>query len=83
MEMPGPRVPFSPSAFPSLQPQVSKWKILGNSFAVQWLGLSTLTARGLGSIPLGGTKILFAEQHAPPPKKKTPKKVISQMILFR
>ena len=80
MEMPGPRVPFSPSAFPSLQSQVSKWKILGNSFAVQWFGLSTLTARGLGSIPLGGTKILYAEQHAPPQKKKLLRKYLLSNI---
>ena len=30
---------------------------LGNSLVVQWLGLSTFTAGGLGSIPSWGTKI--------------------------
>ena len=29
----------------------------GNSLVVQWLGLSALTAEGLGSIPGRGTKI--------------------------
>ena len=28
----------------------------GNSLVVQWLGLCTLTAEDLGSIPGGGTK---------------------------
>ena len=31
--------------------------LLGNSLAVQWLGLRALTAEGLGSIPGQGTKI--------------------------
>ena len=31
-----------------------------NSLAVQWLGLRTLTAKGLGSIPGEGTKIPHA-----------------------
>ena len=35
---------------------------LGNSLAVQWLGLGPLTARGPGSIPGRGTKILQATQ---------------------
>ena len=30
----------------------------GNSLAVQWLGLGTFTAEGLGSFPGWGTKIL-------------------------
>ena len=30
---------------------------VGNSLAVQWLGLHALTAEGLGSIPGQGTKI--------------------------
>ena len=34
--------------------------ILGNSLMVQWLGLGTLTARGLGLIPGWRTKILQA-----------------------
>ena len=29
----------------------------GNSLVIQWLGLSALTARGLGSVPGQGTKI--------------------------
>ena len=44
--------------------------ILGNSLAVQWLGLSAFTAEGLGSVPGQGTKILQAVRHAPPPEKK-------------
>ena len=46
----------------------------GNSLAVQWLGLSTLTAEGPGSIPGGGTKIpqvLWRDQ-----KKKKKKKMM-------
>ena len=31
--------------------------VMGNSLVVQWLGLCTLTAEGLGSIPGWGTKI--------------------------
>ena len=30
---------------------------VGNSLVVQWLGLCTFTAKGLGSIPGWGTKI--------------------------
>ena len=33
---------------------------IGNSLAVQWLGFGGLTARGPGSIPDQGTKILQA-----------------------
>ena len=33
---------------------------LGNFLAVQWLGLGAFTARGPGSIPGRGTKILQA-----------------------
>ena len=33
---------------------------LGNSLAVQWLGLHAFTAEGPGSISGGGTKILQA-----------------------
>ena len=32
----------------------------GNSLAVQWLGIGTLTAKSPGLIPGGGTKILQA-----------------------
>ena len=37
-----------------------KKKFLGNSLAVQWLGLCASTAGGKGSIPSGGTKIPHA-----------------------
>ena len=37
---------------------------------VQWLGLGTLTAKGLGSIPGWGTKISHAAGRGPPPQKK-------------
>ena len=48
----------------------------GNSLVVQWLGLCTFTAEGLGSIPDRGTKIPRATQHSPPPppKKRKAKK---------
>ena len=39
-----------------------------NSLSDQWLGLSTFTAKGLGSIPGQGTKILQAAWHG---QKKT------------
>ena len=39
---------------------------IGNSLAVQWLGLGTFTAEGLGSVPGRGTKIL----HVAKKKKK-------------
>ena len=35
---------------------------VGNSLAVQWLGLCTFTAEGTGSIPGRGTKIPQAAQ---------------------
>ena len=38
--------------------QLKKKKLLGNSLAVRWLGLSALTAMGQGSTPSQGTKIL-------------------------
>ena len=38
-----------------------KWD--GNSRAVQWLGLHAFTAKGTGSIPGWGTKILQGRQH--------------------
>ena len=37
-----------------------KKRMSGNSLAVQWLGLGTFTAEGLGSVPGQGTKILQA-----------------------
>ena len=39
------------------------FKNIGNSLAVQWLGLCTLTAEGPGSIPGQGTKIPGGERH--------------------
>ena len=47
----------------------SKTTSLGNSLAAQWLGLSTFTAKGPGSIPGQGNKILQAVVWPPPPKK--------------
>ena len=41
-----------------------------NSLMVQWLGLSTLTAEGLGSIPGQRTKISQVSQHGLAKKKK-------------
>ena len=35
---------------------------VGNSLGVWWLGLCTFTAKGLGSIPGQGTKVLQAER---------------------
>ena len=35
----------------------------GNSLLVQWLGLHAFTAKGMGSIPGRGTKILQAVRH--------------------
>ena len=37
--------------------------IVGNSLAVQWFGLYTFTAEGMGLIPGRGIKILQAMQH--------------------
>ena len=42
---------------------------MGNSLAVQWLGLGTLTAEGPGSIPGRGTKIPQAMCHGQNNKK--------------
>ena len=52
------------------EPQLAflKKNSLGNSLAVQGLGLHSFTAKGLGSIPGQGTKIL----QAVPGKKKIP-----------
>ena len=41
---------------------------------VQWLGLGALTARGPGSIPGQGTKILQAMWHGQKPPKKQKRK---------
>ena len=47
-------------------PQSAVTRSVGNSLAVQWLGLGALTAEGPGSIPSRGTKIPRATR----PKKK-------------
>ena len=47
----------------------------GNSMAVQWLGLSALTAEGQGSIPGWGTKIPRAKQSKKKGKKRLPIKL--------
>ena len=41
----------------------------GKSLAVQWLGLHPSTARGTGSIPGQGTKILHTAHHSQKKKK--------------
>ena len=46
---------------------------LRTSLAVQWLGLHTFTAVGLGSIPGRGTKIPQASRHGQKKKKKNTK----------
>ena len=43
---------------------------IGNSLAIQWLGLSTFTAEGPGSVPGRGTKILKASRCGQKKKKK-------------
>ena len=45
----------------------------GNSLVGQWLGLSTLIAKGPGSIPGWGTKIPQAVWHGPKKKKNARK----------
>ena len=47
-----------------------KITFLGNSLAVQWLGLGVLTAQGQGSIPGLGTKISQAARRSQKRKKK-------------
>ena len=44
-------------------------RLLGTSLAVQWVGLSTFTAEGPGSIPGWGTKIPQAAQRGQKKKK--------------
>ena len=39
-------------------------KTTGTSLAVQWLRFHVLTTDGLGSVPGGGAKILYAAQHS-------------------
>ena len=46
-------------------------RILGNSLAVQWLGLCAFTAVGLGSIPGRGTEILQATWRGQEKKKES------------
>ena len=46
---------------------------LGNSLVVQWLGLCTLTAKGIGSVPCWGTKIPQAMHHKQKKKKEKKK----------
>ena len=48
-----------------------KNKGLGNSLAVQWLGLHASTAGGPGSIPGPGTKILASREARLGKEKKT------------
>jgi len=50
-------VPYTENNFQNLKKYMLKIKA-GNSLAVQWLGLGTFTAEGLGSFPGWGTKIL-------------------------
>ena len=47
--------------FTPWQRALFKLVLLGNSLAVQWLGLGVLTVRGRGSIPGRGTKIPQAQ----------------------
>ena len=44
--------------------------MMGNSLAVQWLGLRNFTAEGPGSFSGQGTKFLQAERHGWEKKKK-------------
>ena len=52
----------------------------GTSLAIQWLGLYTFTAKGLGSIPGRGTKIPQVVQDGQ--KKKEEKTLFSKRIAF-
>ena len=45
------------ASVPSPQIYVDLKLLCGNSLTVQWLGVHTLTAEGLGSIPGEGTRI--------------------------
>ena len=51
----------------------------GNSLVVEWLGLRTFTAEGLGSIPGRGTKISQAASCGQKKKKGIPKASINLM----
>ena len=66
-----------------------KTQFLGNSLAVQWLGLCVSTAGGPGSIPGQGAKIPYAAQHWPKqtnkqknPTKQTKKPPVSQDNIY-
>ena len=52
-------------------PELFKNTKIGNSLAVQWLGLCAFTAKGLGSIPGQGTKIPQATRCGQKNPKKT------------
>ena len=53
------------------------WELnLGNSLAVQWLGLGTFTAKVPGSIPVQGTKIPQAKSLGQKRKKKKKRKSV-------
>ena len=57
---------------------------LGNSPAVQWLGLGAFTARGVGSIPGWGTKIPQAMQCGQKTKTKNrlSLKILQELEVF-
>ena len=51
---------MSPSIYPAFSSEALVWGAPWNSLAAQWVGLSTSTARGMGSIPGWRTKIPHA-----------------------
>ena len=53
--------------------------VAGNSLAVPWLGLCTLIAEGVGSIPSWGTK---TPQAMAQPKRKRKKEIMLQITLL-
>ena len=55
--------------------------IVGNSLAVQWLGIGTFTVNGLGSILGQGTKILQDVWRASPRQRKSCWQLIQSYIL--
>ena len=62
-------------------------EIDGTCQVVQWLGLWAFTARGTGSTPGEGTRILHAVRHSTKEKKtannfKTGKKKLRKHIIF-
>ena len=56
--------------------------LIGNSLAVQWLGLPASTAGGTGLIPGWGTKIPCATWQGQKKKKKIKKKKCSLMTFL-